>query len=165
MAEYFDTNLEDKDIEIIGQINKIKKRIISLFKPEVIVDAIKTNINESQVLGFTNKRSEKFINVAKPTFMISMYNEQCNEKYPHGQFTNEDKEIEWLSDILYKEVIAPFSSFLHQSVKDKSTSNDWDQVFKENPEIAADLEFLILTSVFGMRVDLQKYTVNLEYMV
>jgi hypothetical protein len=163
MAEHFDSELNEQDIELIGEINKVKKRIMSLFKPEVIIDTIKANINGSDVLGFTNKRSEKFINASKPTFNILMSKEKCKEKYPSRTMTSVDMEVEWLSEIIYKEVITPFSTFIHKSAKDPAIQNTWNELFNENP-IAADLDFLIFSSVFAMRIDLEKYSVNLEYL-
>jgi hypothetical protein len=161
--------LNDEDIEVMENIQKVKRHLLSFFKPEAIVSNIKGHISDSDVLAFTNKRAEKFIDVRKPTFIIQMDKSKCLEKYPpEVRWVKEDDEIEWMTECMYSEVIYPFSGWLMSVVRnDESFKGSLDEVLNEipNKEEIIEMGLLLLSTIFGMRVDKEKYTIHLEYMV
>ena len=159
--------LTDEDIQLMDDINKIKKHILTFFNPEVLVDKIRGFIKDSDILDFNNARSEKFINVRRPVYVIKLDKEKALEKYPlkRGRFLNESDEIEWITSCVYEEVIRPFSKFLADALRDdEDLDESLSNIFTEIPQDVIDLGMFLMSSIFGIKIDKQQYLVHLEYM-
>jgi hypothetical protein len=154
--------MNEQDINDMQNIIKIKKKFISFFKKEIIVDKIKSYIKNSMVLDFINERVEKNINTKKPIFMLLINKNKAEEKY-----TDFEDRIQWLTSIAYQEVINPFSTFLTQSINNEEFKNYVLEDLKDvsNKEELLEIGLMVMTSIFALKIDKERNIVHLEYMI
>jgi len=148
--------LSPEDYKLMSEIKTIKKHIMSYIDPQVLVDTLRTIINDSKVVSFRSSRAEKFININKPLFSVEVDRSQCIELYPTEQFSTEKQEAEYFTNVIHEEVINRFTTFLVESISDESDLTEFlnkQEIFKgisnENIENTAGM----LTSIFGIRMD------------
>jgi len=158
--------LSEDDEKLLEGFIRIKRTIMSFFKIEGIVAKLKELIIDSEIFNFTSKRAEKFIDLKKPVFTMIIDREKALEKFP-SEFSNEESEINWLTNCLYQEIILVFSSFLVDSVtKNDDLNESLQEIFKEEiPNELIELSTSILSSIFGIRFDLEKNLIHLEYII
>lgn len=157
----FDTSemLNDDDLTLITNIEAAKKHILSYFKVDSLVAKIKGLVKESTILDFTNARTEKFIDQRKPVFIVKIDHVAAEKLYPRTAFSEEDDEIRYLSQVVYNEVVYHFSSFLIEAIKG---DENLKEAFDEMP-LDLDISAVIVSSIFGVRVDVPSKIVHLEY--
>jgi len=159
--------LENDDYKMMENITKVKKYILSIFKPEFMIEKIKENINKSELFSFSSSRSEKFINVQKPNFILTYNYEKCLEVYPK-KISSMTDEVDFVVECVYQEVIRPFSSYLLDALTNRTEDDrNKDEIFKEISDLEELLEIgtIIFSSIFGMKVEIQNKIMHLEYII
>jgi hypothetical protein len=163
------TMLDDEDIELIENIQEIKRHFMSFFKNEGLVGKLKEIIKDSSILDFSNSRTEKFIDVKRPVFIMKVdFDKSIKEYPPKKQFETENDYMNYISNIVYEEVIKHFTKFLRDALTNNEEIANYletNKIFNEfkNKEDLSNFESIIISSIFGMRIDLEKLIVNLEY--
>lgn len=159
------TMMMNDNMQNFEDVNKVKKLIISFFNSNALIENIKQNIIDSDIFEFTSERSAKFINIDKPVFIIKINKELALKKYPTDSktFRSSENETNWITDCVHKEIVSKFSTFLYTSVNDKLFKNKLNGIFKEEiPKETIELG-IMMSSIFGTRINLTNYTVTLEY--
>jgi len=139
----------EEDMDLIENVNKVKKHLITYYSKEDLVDNIKELISESDRIKFKNKRAKRFININTPVFMITIKDLNKDE------FRKEDKLIQHMTDIIFDEIINKFSE---DFVKDNP------ELFKKDGTIN-EVTKIIISSIFSMRFELKSNSVYLEYFI
>jgi hypothetical protein len=157
--------LNDDDFKDIEKINKIKKYLTNLFNPAFIATKIGEMIENSDLVDFSSARSKKFIDSRKPVFTLKFDRGGIANKYvPEKKFESKDEEVSWIANAVYSEVIAPFSLELFIKLKDQESYEN-ERVFNVE-DISADDERLgriLFSTLFGMKIEIEKELVVIEY--
>ena len=156
--------LNDSDIELLNQISKVKKHIFSYIKREPLVDEIKRLIEQSDAVSFASKRAAKFVDPQKPVFSLKFNEERVKELYPPKKFKDDEDELKYLMEVLHSEVVSKFSTFLITSLREYREGKESSEIFKENPNLES-LAMLMVSSIFGMKFDLEVKAVQMEYLI
>lgn len=156
MAE--NVEFTEDDMELIENVNKVKKHLISYYSKEDLVDTIKELIDNSDNIKFKNKRAKKFININTPVFMIMV--KDINE----DDFRKEDKLIQFMSNTIYDEIIDKFSDYFIEEEYPEEFVKDNPELFQEDGTLR-DITKIIISSIFSMRFEVKTHSVYLEYFI
>jgi Na+-transporting NADH:ubiquinone oxidoreductase subunit NqrF len=148
----------EDDMELIENVNKVKKHLISYYSKEDLVDTIKELIDNSDNIKFKNKRAKKFININTPVFMIMV--KDINE----DDFRKEDKLIQFMSNTIYDEIIDKFSDYFIEEEYPEEFVKDNPELFQEDGTLR-DITKIIISSIFSMRFEVKTHSVYLEYFI
>ena len=161
--------LNDEDYKLMKEVKEIKRHILSYLDVNILVDKIRSLIEESEVVNFRNARSAKFIDARRPIYAIIIDKDKAMDKYPvKGGFTSEENEAQYWGQVVQDEVIDPFVTFLIQSIKGDESIQEFLNgrdlfvgISKENVANTAGM----LSSIFGMRMEPEnKNIISLEFM-
>jgi Na+-transporting NADH:ubiquinone oxidoreductase subunit NqrF len=146
------------DMELIENVNKVKKHLISYYSKEDLVDTIKELIDNSDNIKFKNKRAKKFININTPVFMITV------KDIDEDDFRKEDKLIQFMSNTIYDEIIDKFSDYFIEEDYPEEFVTDNPELFQEDGTLR-DITKIIISSIFSMRFEVKTHSVYLEYFI
>lgn len=151
--------LLDEDIEKINTIQKNKRKLMSYFKNDFMVETIKKLIDNSKYISFVSERSKKFVDVKQPVFNLKINLEEFISDYNINLYVRtEESMTSTVQSCLNNEVYKPFSHVLFDTIKQQPNDSD---IFKEIPDI---YDVLLLSSIFAIRIDLANSKVILEYL-
>lgn len=156
MAE--NVEFTEGDMELIENVNKVKKHLISYYSKEDLVDTIKELIDNSDNIKFKNKRAKKFININTPVFMITV------KDIDEDDFRKEDKLIQFMSNTIYDEIIDKFSDYFIEEDYPEEFVTDNPELFQEDGTLR-DITKIIISSIFSMRFEVKTHSVYLEYFI
>jgi len=148
----------EEDMDLIENVNKVKKHLITYYSKEDLVDNIKELISESDRIKFKNKRAKRFININTPVFMITIKDLNKDE------FRKEDKLIQHMTDIIFDEIINKFSDYFIEEDYPEDFVKDNPELFKKDGTIN-EVTKIIISSIFSMRFELKSNSVYLEYFI
>jgi Na+-transporting NADH:ubiquinone oxidoreductase subunit NqrF len=146
------------DMELIENVNKVKKHLISYYSKEDLVDTIKELIDNSDNIKFKNKRAKKFININTPVFMITV------KDIDEDDFRKEDKLIQFMSNTIYDEIIDKFSDYFIEEDYPEEFVTDNPELLQEDGTLR-DITKIIISSIFSMRFEVKTHSVYLEYFI
>lgn len=159
LDEVFEENKNRYDE--INNIMNIKKTLKSCIDTKLLVQKIKSLINESKNFEFRSKRAEKFINLDDPTFIL-----KCNllnefdgikpEKVKKLNVNKIDKLTDDITKLVNDEITSKVSDFLTECVTDK---DKYDSIFKNVPEELSDT---LLTRIYIIRVSIIDNAVTIK---
>jgi hypothetical protein len=161
--------LSDDDLQVIASIRKIKRTLMASFQPGFLVETIKKLVEDSDVINFASARAAKFLNNESSTFSLSLDKEKAELKYGRDsaiRFYSDEDVTKWISNCIYDEIINPFSTIMTEKLKNEEIlKEEVESVFKvsreELKENLDSLERFLISSIFGIKIDLTNYGVLL----
>lgn len=153
--------LTEQDLKEIDAIESIKKALFSYIDKEKLLKRIIDIIDESEFIDFKNARSRKFIDLKRPSFNLILNKEKIlnDKKYNPTNiesFSNEKEEIEFLSNIVYSEIINKVTDYINDNIHKNKDFEDYildKEIFKDYELDKDGLKALlrIITTIFAMR--------------
>ena len=181
--EKFDTLevMSDEEKKELILIQKVKSNIKHFVGIDNIIETISNLINESSYFSFFSERNKKYISKKKPLFVLKMNEKELSKvmdtsflKKNKGEFiidgkTNVmyEKDLIYIRDLVYTEVIKPYSDYLMTFLKDNDKFN---KLIKDNFDLDVSLipmKTMLLTSsvTFAIKTDLATGKILLEYAI
>lgn len=158
--------LTEEDLLFINSVRKIKRTLMASFQPGFFVQTIKNIIESSSIVEFASARAVKFLNDSTTTFVIILNKEKAMEKIDHQflNITSPEEETKWIANCIYDEVISPFTTTITEALINNEEA--LESVFivsqEELHETLESLSKFLLSSVFGIKIDLESYRIHLE---
>lgn len=159
-----DNLLNNKDINIISNINKIKKDITSYFDMNLFIEKFRNIIDNSKYFEFRSNNSRKFIEPDKPRFIIRFKNDKdfykkIKEINGKDNIDTVNKRVNFITNIVRTDIINKFSSEVTLCIKDK---NKVHNLFKDLPD---GLENIIIGNIFTILVDIKHNNIQILYFI
>jgi hypothetical protein len=154
--------MNEDDFKELEKLKKIKKQIMALFNDGILVEKLKELVNNSELVLFVSSREEKFLDKKFPVLKLKFNRSKIDKEFPKRNIKNDEEQCLFLSGIIFNEIITPFNTYLWDIIKQSADTKIKEEYFIDNfedDEVSKDF----LTSMFGMKYDLQKLTVNIEY--
>lgn len=141
-----DELMGSSDYDDLQEFVKAQRHVMSFIDPAQLVERTSAIIEESECIHFSSKRAKNFIDPTRPVFKLHILQAKSEELYPDSakESYTDDEIISFRSNVVYEEIIRPFSETIRNAFK-----TDEDNLLTDRPDDSRLLEF-ILTNIFGI---------------
>lgn len=170
MEDNFDTMLDEGDMQELRELSLIRRTVMSLFKPEYLVNSISKIIDESDCIDFSSSRSRK-IQPNQIAFTLKFLVEGCVAKYGNPKAASEEETISFLSHIVENELVDTYLTNIHEAINQNQEYLDTldDKlrdlvIFKDDIRDNSIIEILTISSIFSVTISDDFKLAHIEYM-
>jgi hypothetical protein len=149
--------LNQGDIEAISKLSNIKKDITSYFDMDLLIGKMRDIIDESKHFDFRSENARKFIDKEQPAFILKYISEEI--KTGLEQYRDVSDQVDFVTSAVAGDVIAKFSRFVTDCIKDSSKLND---LFSELPK---DLTEFFISNIYTVRVSVKENNIHVLYFI
>ena len=154
----FENIIDNKDIEDMKSLIKIKKDLMTYIGIKNIVDFIKETIENTDNIDFRSENSKKYIDINDPTFVLTKKdlvvdkNNIKNDVYLN-ELTNE------VTDFINKNIIFKLTDFIKENLnKNEELSNIYKQ-------LSEDIRNMAFINTFSIRINPIENIIYLKYLI
>jgi hypothetical protein len=176
----FDAMTKEEKNELL-LIQKVRNNVKYFIGIDNIIKKIKSLIDNSEYVSFNNERNRKYISKSKPLFILKPNHKKIAAEYKLSYINSTEKDyiingasnpkylkdIEYLQNIVYNEIISPYSEYLMTFLKD---DEKFSKLLAANglTEVTIDPATIQLISImsstmFAIKLDLFNDRIYLDY--
>jgi hypothetical protein len=149
--------LNQGDIDAISRLTQIKRDITSYFDMDLFIGKMREIIDESAHFEFRSDNARKFIEKDRPVFIIKYTSETITNGLK--QFDSEDKRVDFITDAISADIIAKFSRFITDCIRDSDKLNE---LFSEVPK---DITEFFISNIYTIRADIDNNNIYILYFI
>lgn len=162
MEKLNDINLmpDKEDLENLKRLTSYKNNLMNSIGMDVFIDEVRNIIDNSKYFEFRSPMSKKFIDKDRPIFIIKM-NDEMASKYCKINKTDDkiiNKRVNEITETIKNCIIEKISNYLTNYIYNNQELKEYFESFNET------MKNLFISSIYGIRVNLQDNIIYLEYM-
>jgi hypothetical protein len=165
-------DLTNDQVKTLQALKAARRQIMGYLKPEFLVETMRSTVNAAPTIKFMSANAEKFINAKKPILKLTLDKEVALAAYGEiptssGKDDEEGNEAvaSYVSHIVSQEFIKPFSEILLDAVIENSEAKEKMQSIASDDLPEETMKRFIMTSMFGLGVDVVHLDCLVEFMI
>jgi hypothetical protein len=143
-------------------MNEIKRDITSYFDMDLFIDKMRSVIDSSEHFEFRSKMARNYIDKNIPTFIIKYKSDEIKnnlKKISGPEEEVENKQVDYITDMISKDIISKFSVFITDCIKDSEKLNE---LFSDLP---SDVKEFFISNIYTIRVNVKENNIYIIYFI